>query len=92
MAQQVQAVKVWRVKINDIPYNFEMSCPHLMAFFCRNLSERPSLVFGINRQTQFPNIIWLRLFSIHLGPPWFVHQAVFTNPNEGLGEVENNGQ
>ncbi len=80
MAAQVEATrKVWKVTINRVNYNFEMSLPYPIVFCGRNLHRRPSITFGIVRHTQFPNIAWLRLTALHIGPPWVVHQACFTN-------------
>jgi len=78
MASQFEiSRKIWKVTIGGANYDFEMSLPYPIILCGRDSHRRPYITFGIQRSTQFPDIAWIRLTSLHIGPPWFVHCACF---------------
>lgn len=63
-------------------YQFELGYPLLNIYFEKNVRGRCAMVIHIVRMTQFPNIVWLRLITFHLGYPWFRRIAVLTDVND----------
>lgn len=54
----------------------------------RNTLGRHCLILAWRRETQFANIIQLRMIVFHLGPPWFHHSCSILDREEPISDDE----
>lgn len=73
--------------IGDRQYHLEFGPPAFDWTFDRGLKGEKVLILSWVRESQFRNIIFLRLITLRLRWPFFTHVAAVTNRDD-LGEEE----
>ena len=69
-------------------YEFDLYPPVFEFYWEINTRGWRSLVLAWRRETQFTNIIRLRMIVFHLGPPWFRHTCCIVNLDDPIPDDE----
>lgn len=72
--------------INGHQYELDLEPTEFEIWPDRNTWGRPCLVLVWRRETQFPNIVFLRMLIFHLSPPWITYNTAVTDRNEPVEE------
>lgn len=70
---------VWTMETKGRQYQIEVSSPEFICFTDKNTRR---LALFIKRQTQYPNIVWVRMITIGYRWPWFRNKALFHDISE----------
>lgn len=78
-----------RCEINGHHYILELASAQFEWEYTRGTRGERVLFFSWRRETQFKNIIYLRLITLRLCRPFFTHQVAVLDRNEPFEGEEN---